>query len=110
MQTETDYSCLVPKCKTESKTRGLCATHYMYAHRLVARGKTSWEQLEREGKVLASHSNPNPIKDWFLNGSGEDHIQEEANEPIVVEDKNQVQLNFESEEFPEIEKKDDLPF
>jgi len=90
-------SCLVPQCKTESKTRGLCSTHYMYAHRLVTRGRTSWAELKTQGKCLGSHSNPNPTKDWFLNGTGEVDMQEVENNPIVV-DENQHGLEFSAKE------------
>lgn len=70
-------TCLVPGCNQPAKTRGLCPTHYMYAHRLVSRGKTTWAVLEQEGKCLPSHSSPNPTKDWFMGGSVEAQIQED---------------------------------
>jgi len=72
-------TCLVPGCNNPAKTRGLCATHYMYAHRLVSRGKTTWADLEKEGKCLGSHASPNPTKDWFLDGSTEADIQDGIN-------------------------------
>ena len=71
--------CLVPGCNEPAKTRGLCATHYMYAHRLVTRGKTTWAELEKEGKCLPPHSAPNDTKDWFLGGTVESQIQEDVN-------------------------------
>tara|TARA_B100001939_G_scaffold310861_1_gene293069 strand:+ start:908 stop:1213 length:306 start_codon:yes stop_codon:yes gene_type:complete len=89
--------CLVPDCKNEAKTRGLCSTHYMYAHRLVTRGQTTWRELEAAGKCLGSHSNPSPTKDWFLNGVGNGHIQEVENDPIVV-DENQQELDLDAKE------------
>ena len=89
--------CLVPGCNNEAKTRGLCSTHYMYAHRLVTRGKTTWAELEKQGKCLGSHATPSPTKDWFLNGTGEENIQEVENEPLVA-DKNQQQLDLVVEE------------
>tara|TARA_R100000008_G_C3532435_1_gene140028 strand:- start:416 stop:778 length:363 start_codon:yes stop_codon:yes gene_type:complete len=103
-------NCLVPGCETEAKTRGLCSTHYMYAHRLVTRGQTTWPELERQGKCLPSHSNPSPTKDWFLNGVGEDTVQEEK-EPLNAgsseliadvewkePDPNQAELDLNAEE------------
>ena len=69
--------CLVPNCENDAKTRGLCPTHYMYAHRLVTRGKTTWTVLEQEGKCLSPHSSPNDTKDWFMGGSVEAHVQED---------------------------------
>lgn len=89
--------CLVPSCNNEAKTRGLCSTHYMYAHRLVTRGKTTWKELERQGKCLGSHATPSPTKDWFLNGTGEENIQEVENNPIQV-DESQTELDFSAKE------------
>ena len=87
--------CLVPGCNNDAKTRGLCSTHYMYAHRLVTRGKTTWAELEKQGKCLGSHASPNPTKDWFLNGTGETDIQEVV--PTDV-DENQQVLEFDAKE------------
>jgi len=89
--------CLVPGCTNEAKTRGLCSTHYMYAHRLVTRGKTTWAELEAAGKCLGSHATPSPTKDWFLNGTGEENIQEIENDPIQV-DESQTELDFSAKE------------
>ncbi len=69
-------SCLVPGCDNPAKTRGLCATHYMYAHRLVSRGKTTWSVLEQEGKCLGSHASPNDTRDWFMGKTVVSDIQE----------------------------------
>lgn len=77
MENITMNDCLVPECEQETKTRGLCPTHYMYAHRLITRGKTTWPTLEQEGKCLSSHAGPNPTKDWFLGNPTEANIKEE---------------------------------
>ena len=95
LEVTSTNKCLVPGCDNESKTRGLCSTHYMYAHRLVTRGKTTWKELEEQGKCLASHSSPSPTKDWFLNGSDEADVQEVV--PTEV-DENQQVLEFNTEE------------
>lgn len=44
-------ACLVPTCDREARSRGLCINDYNKACRLVREGKTSWEKLERQGKV-----------------------------------------------------------
>jgi hypothetical protein len=96
LQIETNTpDCLVPGCNNEAKTRGLCSTHYMYAHRLVARYKTTWQELEEQGKCLGSHASPNPTKDWFLNGEGETDIQEVV---PTNSDENQQVLEFSAKE------------
>lgn len=49
------FGCKCMKCKTRIEMRrGCCMSCYnLYSHQ-VGRGKTTWEQLEREGKVRAS--------------------------------------------------------
>ena len=59
-------SCLVPGCDKRVRTRGLCNTHYVYAHSLVSAGKTNWDELERNGRVLAAHANNSEVKTWLL--------------------------------------------
>lgn len=44
--------CLRPGCKREAECRGLCRSDYQTAYQLVADGVTTWEQLQRNGKVL----------------------------------------------------------
>lgn len=39
-------------CGVRATTRGLCGKHYGAAVRAVAKGATTWEQLEREGRCL----------------------------------------------------------
>mgnify|MGYP003148638141 FL=1 len=95
LEITSSIECLVPGCNNDAKTRGLCSTHYMYAHRLVTRGKSTWKELEETGRCLASHASPNPTKDWFLNGSTEADIQE-----VVPNEDNegQIELDFGAEE------------
>jgi len=45
-------SCLLPSCKEPPHCRGLCKKHYQSAQRFCATGKTTWEQLEKQNKVL----------------------------------------------------------
>jgi len=95
LEATSSVKCLVPVCDNDAKTRGLCSTHYMYAHRLVTRGKTTWKELEEQGKCLGSHASPSPTKDWFLNGSVEANVQEVI--PTEVDEDQQV-LEFSAEE------------
>lgn len=61
--------CLFDTCEEEPKARGLCATHYSYAFRLVKEKKITWDELVKQGKALASHSKSrSKVIDWFLNG------------------------------------------
>lgn len=41
------------RCARDAKTRGLCASHYVVARKLVKEGGKTWEQLEKEGKCKA---------------------------------------------------------
>lgn len=43
--------CLYPDCDNEAVTRGLCATHYGIARKLVKGGHTTWEELIAAGKA-----------------------------------------------------------
>ena len=49
-------NCLVEGCTGEVKSRGLCQVCFVYAHRLVNNGKTTWEELEQQGKVKRAHA------------------------------------------------------
>lgn len=49
-------------CVHFSQARGLCQNCYRKAREAVKAGKTTWEQLEKEGKcrpLLKKHPNPN---------------------------------------------------
>lgn len=61
--------CLVPQCKKPNATaRGLCLVHYNNAAQIVHRKQTTWEELERKGKVKIAKSNIkySYVKDYFL--------------------------------------------
>ena len=60
--------CIVPECNTIATTRGNCDTHYQQAHRLVRDKKTTWEELEKNGKVKSSNRSKKS-EDWFLEGT-----------------------------------------
>lgn len=47
-------ACIVPGCEkdTYGGSRGMCLSHYAVKQDLVKRGRTTWEQLEKEGKAL----------------------------------------------------------
>jgi|694.fasta_scaffold00471_7 hypothetical protein len=49
--------CLVPGCKNKAFSRGLCRFDYMSAWALVKAGDTTWEELEKAGKVLPKSGN-----------------------------------------------------
>lgn len=46
--------CLFPCCRLIGCWRGNCIRHYHLYAQQVYRGKITWEQLEREGKVKES--------------------------------------------------------
>jgi len=72
---EADMSkCLVPACERENLIiRGLCATHYRTADRLVKMGLTTWGDLEFNGKALAKRNRGlGEAAKWLLqNGDSE---------------------------------------
>ena len=70
--------CLFPGCEEATKTRGLCSLHYTYAYRLIKRKQTTWEQLEKEKKVLPKRGIISKTQKWFLEGKidGEVNIKE----------------------------------
>ncbi len=45
--------CLRTDCERPSASRGLCLSCYHSAQRLVKEGRTTWDTLEKAGKVLA---------------------------------------------------------
>lgn len=57
--------CLRPECERAVRTRGLCHVCYQSASKLVRVKTTSWEKLEKSGKVLAV-KNGGSITDWLL--------------------------------------------
>lgn len=48
--------CIVPNCTRPAKLRGVCASCYQNASKLIQRGGTTWEELERLGLVRPRHS------------------------------------------------------
>jgi hypothetical protein len=51
-------TCVSPECKSSNKwvyARGLCGACYNQARRMVERGVTSWEELERFGLSEATN-------------------------------------------------------
>ena len=66
--------CLYPPCQRTAVARGLCQGDYATARELVRAGKTTWEQLEREGKSLpvnGSNLRRTGATDWFLKRKGD---------------------------------------
>lgn len=59
--------CLVKGCNRADSVRGLCASHYQAAWKLVnVEKKTTWERLEKEGRCLQRVFHPVPCRDFFL--------------------------------------------
>jgi hypothetical protein len=54
--------CKVPHCERDSECRGLCRSCYQSAYLLVSAGVTSWDELEKRGKVQPTTT----AKSWFL--------------------------------------------
>ena len=66
------FKCIVPDCDANRHYgRGLCNTHYMSVFQIVKRGFTTWDDLERRGKILPPHQKNrySLIKDWALEGA-----------------------------------------
>lgn len=62
--------CMFPNCSNTEYARGLCAACYSSARRLVLTNRTSWEKLERDGKVKLGRKGKSTHKvGWFLNGN-----------------------------------------
>lgn len=65
MRTNKDQRCMMPGCLENASCRGLCMKCYSMANRLVQQGRTTWEQLEKNGKILPKHSQ-NAKVNWLL--------------------------------------------
>lgn len=50
--------CSIPNCTRPAKLRGVCQSCYQNATKLVQRGSTTWEELERLGVVRPPHAGP----------------------------------------------------
>ena len=56
--------CINPHCDRTARTRGLCNACHAEACRLCAAGKTTFEELERNGRLLpkaTGNSNPSTV-------------------------------------------------
>lgn len=49
-------ACIVPHCDRPAKLRGVCASCYQNAAKLIQRGGTSWAELEKYGLVRPRNS------------------------------------------------------
>lgn len=65
-----EVKCIVPDCDANrSYGRGLCVTHYGSIHHMIRRGITTWDDLEKRGKVLPkSEGRRSRFKAWALEG------------------------------------------
>jgi hypothetical protein len=50
---DTPVGCVLG-CGRVARSHGLCVRHLYHARKAVARGETTWAQLEREGKARAA--------------------------------------------------------
>ena len=58
--------CLFPKCNKKQRARGLCSNHWQYCRRLIVKGKTTFEELEKKGKCLPKSKTKNSdFYDWL---------------------------------------------
>lgn len=65
--------CLRPGCEAPSRTRGLCKTCYQIARDLIRHDKTTWEELEKNKRILPSKlSAAKQTRDWFMEDEDED--------------------------------------
>ena len=63
--------CLNPNCIREARARGLCAPCHVLALRLVSSGSTSWDDLERRGRVAPPKRRyTKGTMGWLLGGRG----------------------------------------
>lgn len=59
--------CLRPGCGRTARARGLCDSCYQGAFNLVSNKRTTWEELEKNGKSLKSSRKFNSkIISWLL--------------------------------------------
>lgn len=49
-------NCLTKHCREPARTRGLCATCYKGASRMIAAGETTWATLEKKGAARAARA------------------------------------------------------
>lgn len=66
--TVSAHSCKFPDCEKKANARGLCDVHYTHAYLMVKRKKTTWDKLEKAGKVNPKIEKPAKptFKDWLL--------------------------------------------
>ncbi len=65
-----EVKCLREGCGRPAICRGLCASCYTTALRMVKNGKTTWEALEKAGKCVPSTgrgrgSGSGKVEQWF---------------------------------------------
>ena len=58
--------CLRPGCGKVPRARGLCNACYTGALRLVSMKRTTWAQLEAQGRVTAASLTRNGLTMWLL--------------------------------------------
>ncbi len=60
--------CLNPICISGKNPalRGLCTSCYSSASRLVRIKRTTWDELEKNGKALVAEGRKSSVSEWFL--------------------------------------------
>lgn len=61
----TQRKCRYPDCGRPARTRGLCKPCHAQAVRFVRLGKTTWEKLERSGKVSKLVNRTKGFAEWL---------------------------------------------
>jgi hypothetical protein len=57
---------MYPECGSgHVVAKGLCQKHYQVAFNLVKRGRTTWDELERQGKVRQKIRRDGSYANWF---------------------------------------------
>lgn len=56
--------CVYPECEKGIASRGLCQKHYANVLRLIHRKITTWEELQKQGKI--PKGKPSEVEEWAL--------------------------------------------
>lgn len=52
----SSIACVTPDCKKARRCRGMCINCYNKAYEDVRAGKTTWAELEKQGKALPART------------------------------------------------------
>lgn len=81
---ELQQKCLVPFCDNRTiHIRGLCKTCYLTMAQMVHRKKTTYERLEKDGKILPKKRRSRTfLQEWFINGTIPKKYKDRKNNPL----------------------------